>query len=91
MLGTDCIVIAGGAFVRTIWVVGSVFAGGSCERRQASIGIVLAGDSFKRPHASVGTLGSVAACCPLGIAVLISDTLRSVEIAPLALVVSINC
>ncbi len=55
--------------------------------------IVVAGDSFKQPRASVGTLGSVAACCTLvsAVPVLISDTLGSVGIAPLAPVVSINC
>jgi hypothetical protein len=74
LLGTGYVVIAGGAFVCTVWVVGVVVAGGSCKRCQAS----------------VETLGSVVACCTLGIAVLISDTLGSVGIAPLAPVVSIN-
>ena len=83
--GIDC-----GAFVCTVWVVGIVIAGGSCKCRRASVGIVVAGDSFKCPRASVGTLGSVAACCTLGRAILISDTLGSVGIAPLAPVVSIN-
>jgi hypothetical protein len=77
-------------FVCTVWVVGVVVAGGSYKRRWASIGVVVAGDSFKCPRATVGTLGSAAACCTLGIAVLISDTPGSVGIVPLAPVVSIN-